>query len=152
MLVSALSDIYCDIVAMTSRIRWFNFGVLAVTPALGIYGILTTSFCLKTAILSVGYYIFSMLGAHNFSPYLSLPLRTVPQVSPPGTTGYIRTARTRLLFQCSYSCYLQARPPYRVRRCGGRAVIARTIGTPTRRSIRTTRIAGFYTRILGGWC
>lgn len=45
-----------------ARVRWFNLGVLALTPTFAIYGAFTTKLTLNTAILSAILYLITMLG------------------------------------------------------------------------------------------
>jgi hypothetical protein len=47
---------------LLSRIRWFNLGVLALTPAFAIYGAITTKLTYPTAVMSVVGYLITMLG------------------------------------------------------------------------------------------
>jgi stearoyl-CoA desaturase (Delta-9 desaturase) len=51
-----------NVAAIIARIRGFNLAVLVITPALGLYGLCTVPFNLKTMLFSVVFYIFSMLG------------------------------------------------------------------------------------------
>ena len=44
------------------RVRWFNLGVLTITPAIGIYGLRTTPLLPQTLLWSILYYVISMLG------------------------------------------------------------------------------------------
>ncbi|TFK37131.1 hypothetical protein BDQ12DRAFT_222818 [Crucibulum laeve] len=46
----------------TNGIRWFNVAVLAITPAIAVYGLLFAHRRQETIIFSMLYYIFSMLG------------------------------------------------------------------------------------------
>lgn len=46
-------------------IRWFNLAVFSITPLLAVYGLLTIRLKRDTALFSVAYYIFSMLGERN---------------------------------------------------------------------------------------
>lgn len=43
-------------------IRWFNLGVLVLTPAVALYGLLWVPVLPKTAVCAVGYYVYTMLG------------------------------------------------------------------------------------------
>lgn len=45
-----------------SELQWISFIVLTVTPAVALYGICTTPLCLKTAVWTFCYYLFSGLG------------------------------------------------------------------------------------------
>ncbi|KAF8981857.1 hypothetical protein BDQ17DRAFT_1379305 [Cyathus striatus] len=49
----------------THGVRWFNVGVLTVTPAIAVYGLLFAQQRRETMFFSVVYYIFSMLGYHR---------------------------------------------------------------------------------------
>jgi stearoyl-CoA desaturase (delta-9 desaturase) len=46
----------------TNGIRWFNVGVLTLTPLLAVYGLWTVKIQRDTGFFAVAYYIFSMLG------------------------------------------------------------------------------------------
>lgn len=43
-------------------IRWFNLGVLVITPALSLYGLFQAPILMRTVVWTALYYIFSMLG------------------------------------------------------------------------------------------
>lgn len=49
-------------------IRWFNLGVLVLTPAVALYGLLWVPILPKTAICAVGYYVYTMLGITAGAP------------------------------------------------------------------------------------
>ena len=61
-----MTSLYLDVVDVLSRLRWFNLMILTITPILGAYGIRTTPLCLETALLSIVFYLFSMIGAFLF--------------------------------------------------------------------------------------
>ncbi|RPD74608.1 hypothetical protein L226DRAFT_78784 [Lentinus tigrinus ALCF2SS1-7] len=44
------------------RVRWFNLGVLTITPAIGLYGLRTAPLRAQTLLWSILYYVISMLG------------------------------------------------------------------------------------------
>ncbi|KAF9451566.1 hypothetical protein P691DRAFT_796578 [Macrolepiota fuliginosa MF-IS2] len=60
-------------------IRWFNVVVLTITPAISLYGFAILPMRRETAIFSIIYYIFSMLGYHRLWSHRSytacIPLR-----------------------------------------------------------------------------
>ncbi|KII85414.1 hypothetical protein PLICRDRAFT_44716 [Plicaturopsis crispa FD-325 SS-3] len=56
-----MTDVFANFPTI-KRVRWFNLGVLVVTPALALYGWHTTPMQQKTAIAALLYYLFSMLG------------------------------------------------------------------------------------------
>lgn len=44
------------------EIRWFNLGVVVLTPILALYGLWTTKLQTPTVLFSVAYYVFNMIG------------------------------------------------------------------------------------------
>ncbi|EIW75726.1 delta 9-fatty acid desaturase protein [Coniophora puteana RWD-64-598 SS2] len=46
----------------TKGVKWFNLGVLVITPALSIYGLLTVPILTTTVVATALYYVFSMIG------------------------------------------------------------------------------------------
>ena len=54
-----------DVRSLLGRVRWFNLAILAITPAVGVYGAYTTRLRFETLIWSVTYYVISMLGKYT---------------------------------------------------------------------------------------
>ena len=145
------------------RIRWFNLVILLITPALGLYGLLTIPLYSKTLAFSVLCYIISMLGEHtldsncrplsfklyssgnNFRHHSRYLCNTNPhtQPLPHSTLSQVTivcglTGHTRHHSHCRLLCSRPARVQSKVPASGGLVDTVRT--TATRTQIRTLTI------------
>lgn len=103
-----------DVRSLLGRVRWFNLAILAITPAVGVYGAYTTRLRFETLIWSVTYYVISMLGKYTHLPPRTRndgadDLQVLPLVSAPLSAGvtklktYLRLGYHRLWSHRSYN-------------------------------------------------
>jgi hypothetical protein len=67
-------------VGVLQRVQWFNIVILTATPALALYGYLTTpTIDSRTLAFCILYYLYGMLGMTSFSSCVNMSLITIHQ-------------------------------------------------------------------------